>query len=176
MAILIAAVALVGVLCLLDLLLTFGVIRRLREHTALLAGPRDLSPVVGLGAGERPGVFSAVTASGEVVTGTARLRVVGFFSSSCAACPERVPSFVEYLRRHRVERENALAVIQGSHGAPSYLDQIAEVALVCVEPADGEVGRAFKVTGFPAFCLLDTDGTVAVSGYDPSVLPVPATV
>ena len=37
MPIVIAAVTIVGVLCVLDLLLTFGVIRRLREHTAMLA-------------------------------------------------------------------------------------------------------------------------------------------
>ena len=40
MAILVAAIGLVGLLCLADLLLTFGVIRRLREHTEQLAGLR----------------------------------------------------------------------------------------------------------------------------------------
>lgn len=173
MAILTAAVAVVGGLCLLDLLLTFGVVRRLREHTVMLAG--QAPPLVGLGTGELPAGFSAVTASGEVVTGATRLRVVGFFSSGCAACPERVWPFVEYLGGHHIDRDSVLAVVQVSHGElPPYLDQIAEVALVCTEPADGQVARAFKVTGFPAFCLLDADGAVAVSGYDPSSLPAPA--
>jgi len=39
MAILSAAIVVVGLLCLADLLLTFGVIRRLREHTEQLTGP-----------------------------------------------------------------------------------------------------------------------------------------
>jgi len=43
MAILSAAVVVVGLLCLTDLLLTFGVIRRLREHTEQLAGFRGVS-------------------------------------------------------------------------------------------------------------------------------------
>ena len=50
MPILIAAVVVVGGLCLLDLLLTFGVIRRLREHTSMLTGAGG-----GLRAGCRPG-------------------------------------------------------------------------------------------------------------------------
>lgn len=177
MTILIAAVAVVGVLCLLDLLLTFGVIRRLREHTALLSGLNDQPPLVGLETGELPEAFSAVTTLGEMVTGAAGIRVAGFFSSLCAACPERVPPFVEYLTGHGVGRSSVLAVVQGSRDAPPpYVDQIAEVALVCLESADGEIAKAFKVVGFPAFCLLDADGAVTVSGYDPSLLPAPAAV
>jgi hypothetical protein len=164
-------------LCLLDLLLTFGVIRRLREHTALLSVLGAPPPVLGLETGRQPGAFSAVTTSGEVVTDAARLRMVGFFSSSCSACPERVPPFVEYLSNHRLGRDSVLAVIQSGDDEPvGYLDQMAEVALVCVEPADGKVARAFEVNGFPLFFLLDADGAVAVSGYDPAMLPAPAAV
>jgi hypothetical protein len=68
--IVIAAVIVVGVLCVLDLLLTFGVIRRLKEHTAMLAerGSGSLAPpVIGLAEGERPGAFSATTADGQRV-------------------------------------------------------------------------------------------------------------
>ena len=62
MTVLVAAVALVGVLCLLDLLLTFGVIRRLREHAELitLGGVPDI-PVLGVAVGEQPAPFSATT-------------------------------------------------------------------------------------------------------------------
>jgi hypothetical protein len=38
---------------------------------------------------------------------------------------------------------------------------------------DGQVGRAFKVAGDPAFCLLSVDGAVPASGYDPTDLPEP---
>jgi hypothetical protein len=177
MAILIAAVALVGVLCLLDLLLTFGVIRRLREHTALLSGRGGQPPVLGLAKGKAPGAFSAVTASGEVVTDAAKLRMVAFFSSSCSACPERVPPFAEYASSHRLERDSVLAVIQDGAAEPvPYLDQIAGVALVCMEPVDGEVAKAFEVNGYPLFFLLDADGAVVDSGFDPAMLPEPAAV
>jgi thiol-disulfide isomerase/thioredoxin len=180
MPILIAAVAAVGGLCLLDLLLTFGVIRRLREHTSMLtgAGARGSEPpAIGLAAGKPPGLFSAVTTSGEEVTGVAGLRVVAFFSSWCSTCPERVPPFVEYLSEHRIGRDSVLAVVAADNSTPApYLEQLAEVALACVEPTGGEIATAFQVKGFPAFFLLDADGVVAVNGYDPATLPEPATV
>jgi hypothetical protein len=36
------------------------------------------------------------------------------------------------------------------------------------------VTGAFKVTGFPAFCLLGADGVLLASSYDPAMLPEPA--
>jgi thiol-disulfide isomerase/thioredoxin len=175
MAILIVAVVLVGLLCLLDLLLTFGVIRRLREHTEQLSRLVGELPVLGLATGESPGEFSAVTTTGELVTDTAKVQMVSFFSSSCSACPERVPSFISYLINNRIGRDSVLAVVEGGHDEPvPYLDQLAEVALVCVEPSDGEIAKAFEVNGYPLFFLLDADGAVAISGYDPALLPAPA--
>ncbi|HLX48340.1 MAG TPA: hypothetical protein VKS82_08405 [Streptosporangiaceae bacterium] len=164
-------------MCLLDLLLTFGVIRRLREHTGLLSAQGSTVPVLGLETGKSPATFSAVTTSGEIVTDAAQLRMVAFLSSSCSACPERVPPFVEYLSNYRLGRDSVLAVIQDGHDEPvPYLDQLAEVALVCVEPADGKVSKAFEVNGYPLFFLLDADGVVVKSTYDPAMLPAPAAV
>jgi hypothetical protein len=174
MAILIAAVALAGALCLLDLLLTFGVIRRLREHTDLLSALGGKMPVLGLEAGKSPGRFSAVTTSGELMTDAARLRMVAFLSSSCSVCPERVPPFVEYLTNYRLERDSVLAVVETEKGEPvPYLDQLAEVALVCLEPSGGKVSKAFEVDAYPLFFLMDADGAVITNGYDPAMLPAP---
>jgi hypothetical protein len=174
----IAAVAVVGGLCLLDLLLTFGVIRRLREHTSMLTaagGPAD--PPLGLSAGEFPAAFSAVNADGEPVSGAAGLRLVAFFAAWCSVCPERVPPFMEYLASHHIARDSVLVVVaDGDSAPPPYLAELAPVARICVEPGDGEIMRAFKVAGFPAFFLLDANGAVALSGYDPAALPEPATV
>jgi hypothetical protein len=178
MLVLSAAVTIVGILCLLDLLLTFGVIRRLREHTSILAaaaGPAEST--IGLASGESPGDFTAATNSGEVMTGAAGLRMVAFFSSWCSACPERVPPFLEYVITHRIGRDSVLAVVAQDSVTPApYLDRLAEVAQVCVEPSDGEIAKAFQVSGFPAFCLLDADGAITVSGYNPATLPEPVTV
>jgi|HubBroStandDraft_2_1064218.scaffolds.fasta_scaffold263043_1 thiol-disulfide isomerase/thioredoxin len=175
MPILIAAIVVVGGLCLVDLLLTLGVIRRLRVHTDMLAGARaGRPPVTGLETGQLPGAFSAVTTAGDLVSNMTGLRVVAFFSSSCPACPAMVPPFAEYVTSHHVGQDGVLAVVAGSPDAPPpYLAKLAEAAQVHIESAGGDVIRAFDVLAFPAFCLLDVDGAVVASAHDPSALPVP---
>lgn len=176
MPILIAAVAIVGFLCALDLLLTFGVIRRLREHTTMLSGQgRPAEPPQGLSVGELPAEFSATTTDDERVDGTAGLRLVAFFAAWCSVCPERVPSFLEYVSGNGIGRDSVLAVVaDGDSEAPPYLGQLADVARVSIEPTSGAVSAAFQVTSFPTFVLLDSDGAVRASGWDPTALPVPA--
>src|ERR1022692_1555422 len=171
-----AAVAVVGALCLLDLLLTFGVIRRLREHTEMLStgGMPDM-PVIGLASGEPVAAFSALALGGELLNGATGLRVAGFFSSACSACPERVGPFMEYLAGHRVARESMLSVVvTPENGLPPYADRLSEAGQVCAVQQDSDVVKAFKVSGFPAFCLLDADGALVTASYDPARLPAPA--
>ncbi|HEV2373824.1 MAG TPA: hypothetical protein VGS19_16835 [Streptosporangiaceae bacterium] len=178
MPVLITAVVAVGILCCVDLLLTFGVVRRLREHTELLAargGANDI--VVGLVAGQAPAGFSARTANGEYVSGPAGLRLVAFFSPTCPACPERVPAFTEYLASHHISPRDVLAVIEdGASEPPPYLGQLMAVAQVCAGQDSQAVTDAFEVSGYPAFCLLDAEGALMASSFDPAVLPVPAGV
>jgi hypothetical protein len=170
-----AAVSLAIVLCLVDLLLTFGVIRRLREHSELLSrygSGAASAPVIGLAEGTPPGRFTATATDGLAVHGPDGLRIAGFFSTTCPVCPERVPGFIEYLRVHRVPRDAALAVIVSpSSGPPPYLNELAVMARVCLEPPQGDVAAAFQVQGFPAFCLLDDAGTIRGAGYEVQALP-----
>jgi hypothetical protein len=183
MAVLIAAVILVGLICLADLLLTFGVIRRLREQAEQIggfgrAGWAAAPPVVGLAEGESPAAFASVTMDGEPMTGPAEIRMAAFFSSTCSACPGKVAPFVDYVRSHRLARDHMLAVVLGSADEPpAYLDDLRRVAqLVFEEPDGGTISSAFKVSGYPAFCLLDSGGAVVASGFDPAALPEPAAV
>lgn len=174
MALLAAIVIVVGVLCLLNLLLIFGVIRRLREHAEMIARAGSAGPAspLGLRAGESPGSFSALTSDGEAVPGAAGLAVVAFFSTSCSMCPERVPPFTEYLGRHGVPRESVLSVVVAHDGdASKYLESLGAVSRVCVEQDGGAVGSAFKVNGFPVFCLLGADGSLVASKVNPAALP-----
>ena len=173
MAILGAAIVVVGLLCLTDLLLTFGVIRRLREHTEKLAGMHSQDPPVSdLAIGEAPAPFTASGIDGDSLTGPAGLRMVAFFSAGCSACPERVPAFLRYMRENQIARDSAMAVVISSQPEPvSYQQDIAEVAPVCVEPLDGGLVNAFKVRGFPTFCLLDGAGSVVAFSHEPTALP-----
>jgi len=175
MTVLICVVVIVGALCLTDLLLTLGVIRRLREHTAMFARmQRDELGVTSLADGEFPEPFTATNAEGVNVTGPGGLSIVAFFSTTCPICPVRVPAFVDYVRTHPAGRHEVLAVVTGEpDGWLSYLADLAEVAQVCTEELGGPISRAFAVQGFPAFVVLDADGAIRASGHDPAGLPTP---
>lgn len=173
MDILTVAVVAVGILCMLDLLLTFGVIRRLREHAQLIESLRmpDV-PLTGLVSGEHVASFSVAAIDGNLVAGPSGLRVAGFFSSSCSSCLERVGPFLDYLAAHQVAPEQALSVVVGrKDDRPPYVGRLAQVSRVCAEQDDGDVSKAFKVRGFPLFFVLDPDQAVVGTSYDPAALP-----
>ncbi|MYS85577.1 TlpA family protein disulfide reductase [Embleya scabrispora] len=176
MPFLIAAVVLVTVLCLLNLVLTFGVIRKLRaqgEHGHGAQNDVDISDLV-LPVGSTAPAFTAVTTAGETVSrdglGAA---LFGFFSPNCRACRERLPQFVEAARKAGGSRR-VLAVVHGDEAETrEQVAALAAVAQVVVEPTDGPLGRGFAVTGYPVFGLLAADGTITASGFDPKALSAP---
>lgn len=175
MAYLIAFVVLVGIVCCVNLLLMFGVVRRLREHADVLArAPRvvDNDPPVPIGS--VVGEFTVTAAGGEIVmrdsldSGT----IVGFFSPGCAPCEELLPRFVEYAASEGVGRRVVAVLAASDAEAGEMLAQLAPVARVVVEGAfGGPVSTAFGVRGYPALCVVDGDRTVIASGSTMDALP-----
>ncbi|MEU1375407.1 TlpA disulfide reductase family protein [Streptomyces triculaminicus] len=164
MPVLIAAVVLVGLLCTLDLVLTLGVIKRLREHTAMLTkvadgGAPGRPPVIKVG--EQVGEFSAVSADGEALTRTSLSgdTLVAFFSPNCGPCHEMLPKFVEYARNVPGGREQVLAVVVGTADrARGQVAELGPVARVVVqEGSDTTVTDAFQVFGFPTLLQVTAD-------------------
>ncbi|GAA2590071.1 hypothetical protein SMC26_20370 [Actinomadura fulvescens] len=162
MAFLLALVVFVGLLCTVDLLLTVGVIRRLREHTELLAARNE--PPGGLPVGSAVGEFTAVDTDGRAVTreslddGT----LVGFFSPGCAPCEEIKPRFAEAAGTDGGRR--ALAVVSGPGGRET-AEGLSAVARVIVEDdPGGPVCAAFQVQAFPTLYRLGPGGRVTATG------------
>jgi thiol-disulfide isomerase/thioredoxin len=171
------AVAIVGVLCLLNLAIMVGVIRRLREHTAHLEklleaiGPQDVMAAVGTRAGD----FAATTVSGESVSSSdlADGTLVGFFSPGCGGCTEQMPRFTEYAEAAG-DRQRVIAVIvadDGDAGTAFDLAKLGTVAQLVVEQSHGAMSKAFQVQGYPALCLVDHDRMITASGPDISMFP-----
>lgn len=167
----IMAIVLVGLLTAANMLLVFGVIRRLRQHTTEIAklGKQDASAWgdVAASPGTEVTQFAATDDAGspvgaEVLTGR---RLVGFFSPDCEPCKERLPDFLHAASQRPGGRDEVLAVIVASQSeAASLLGQLSPVARVVVEQVEGAVQRAFGVKGFPAFVLID-DGQVVASDF-----------
>jgi hypothetical protein len=163
---------LVGAIAIVNLLLTVGVIRRLRQHTELIsANQPQLAPDLMVGVGESPDDFSVLATDGQPVTREllADGQLVGFFSPTCEPCKELAPRFVERAARVPADRARALAVVVGHPDeVGDMVTRFEPVARVVVEPGPeaGTVTNAFKVKGFPAVCTLDGTGTVVATGLD----------
>jgi hypothetical protein len=184
MALLVAAVTVVGALGVVNLIFSLGVIRRLREHTELLdrltAGGGAQGDSVMLPPGETVADFVATTMDGERVSRGELVgsTLVGFFSPDCEPCKERLPQFVDHAEHHPGGRRQVLAVIvaQDEDTARPVAAELASVARVVRDVGAGPVPRAFGVQGFPAFALVEPGGMVRASGYELSALAEPAVV
>ncbi|MCW6004250.1 redoxin domain-containing protein [Micromonospora sp. CPCC 205371] len=180
----VAAIVVLTALVLLNLLLTFGVIRRLREHSEQLAAnaPTRTIPV-----GATVPEFSATSERGVVVS-TATLRgdgaLVVFMAPDCAACTEQLPAVRERLATAVGGPAAVLVVFTRLRAATDPNDKSAaelaeslgvagSAALIVHEPLDGTLQTTFQVAAFPAFYLVDPDGKVAAASNGIADLPVP---
>lgn len=157
---LIAAVVLIGLLCMVNMLLTIGVIRRLRRESS------PSMPAEGLLPGERVPEFAAMTTSGEPISGEllGAPALVGFFSQGCQPCKDLLPLFVE---RARGTSDGVLAVVVAGPGENPEADveRLAQVAQVVKEVPQGPLQRAFKVSGYPTVITIGAGDTVVSSGH-----------
>jgi cytochrome oxidase Cu insertion factor (SCO1/SenC/PrrC family) len=161
----VATLVLLGLLCALNLLLTVGILRRMRAQST--AGPGSL---FALRPGSAVGEFAVTTADGEPLTAATLTGTVAFFSADCPACHDTLPDFLAYAREQG--RDNVLAVVGG--GDPDTVRALAEVARVV--PADldgGPVAAAFRNTWTPALYVVAGGRVVATAGRVHE-LPVPA--
>jgi hypothetical protein len=177
-----AAVVLVGTLCILDMLMTFGVVRRLREYGARLdelAPPRDAAAGRAI-AGELPppdhtvGDFVATTTDGRSISpGVLPAGYVAvFLAADCVSCRQRVPRIRKWAATQ--DRDRVLVLIDGQASDPADLVSVLEpVANVVVEAIGTPTTEAFAVTTFPSFCVVG-DGKVVLASMDFGQLPATA--
>ena len=100
----VASDLLLGALGLVNLVLLLGVVRRLNEHTRVLAQTLAAAdPVPVMLTGNTVGDFAVSTVDGELVdrAGLDSFTLVGFVSTGCPACAESLPAFLDRAGRFR---------------------------------------------------------------------------
>ncbi|MEU7134936.1 hypothetical protein [Streptomyces sp. NPDC046261] len=169
---------LVGALCLLDLLLTVGLIRRLRAQPAPRTAADRFADDGMLPPGALVGAFETRTVDGrplhsrDLGTGT----VVVFLSPGCPPCHEQLPRVAAALGAAPARR--AVAVVAGGADGDAETEQMLKelgpVARVVHESGTGPVTEAFAVRGFPAMCRVRAAGDeLVVEAVGEHVLPAP---
>jgi redoxin len=172
-----ALVAVVGIVTVLNLLLLFGVIRRLKEHDQAIAQlPRgSAGPAESMRApGSEIDEFTAVSTDDVPVTKASLTgeTMVGFFSVSCAPCVESAPKFAAHVTGGK---DNVLAIViaDDDEDPAAMVGVLGDSARVVVEGYDGPIATAFGVTAFPTYAVI-ADGKITASALDFTTLPVPA--
>jgi len=165
-------VVLLGLLCCLNLAMTLALVRRQR-----LEAERASQDAVRLPPGVPAPEFSAVTVTGSAITrsGLAGARsVVAFLAANCPPCHEQVPEFAAYARSVPGGASQVLAVVVGGTDAETaqLAGDLEGAASVALESVAGPLQKAFSVTGFPTFYVLDETGRIQVSA--PTMRGVPA--
>jgi thiol-disulfide isomerase/thioredoxin len=159
MPVVIAALVFVGVLCILDLVLSVGVIKRLREQAEILNRNGRSDPSVAVGMGDEVGEFSALSEDGEPVDHEGLRRgdtLVAFFSPTCRPCQEELPKFVDFAASFPGGREMVLATVVGEpETAAEMLERLRPVARVVHESTnEGPVSSAFALKAFPVVLVV----------------------
>jgi thiol-disulfide isomerase/thioredoxin len=172
---LIAAVILLSLFSIGHMLVTLGLVRRMRTMAAE-AGSAPAAPPT-LAVGESPAEFAVTAESGRSFerSGLSGGRnLIGFFSTTCEPCVENAPRFAEYARSFEPGR--VLAVVQdGEPGAArAFAEQHLPGVEVVVETMNGPAARAFGVEAFPTMYVLDSEGRVEHFAFTTSRLPQPA--
>ena len=157
MPFLIAAVVLVGAIATLNLLLTVGVIRRLREHTTQLANVGSGGMPPGPGVGDEINEF-ATTAIDETPVSDKDLSnfaLVSVMSPGCGPCEEKLPKLVALLEEGHLQKKSVLAVIAGNEeDAVPMITALRDLAVVVRE--DSGTGAVQDATGIRSYPTMFT--------------------
>ncbi|WP_117213629.1 hypothetical protein [Allorhizocola rhizosphaerae] len=157
------AVALVGAVGVLNLLLTFGVIRRMRQDGTAGNAPAPPAPIAPAGTQVAAALESArIAVPGETL--------FGFFSPGCSFCEEQLPEFAGRAREHG----RVVSVVFDPLGeGTNLISELTAVSRVVVETRpDGGLMQAFQAKGYPSYCVV-RDGVIASVVGKASDLPRP---
>jgi len=163
-SVVLAVTCLVGVIGLLNLILIFGVIGRVRVlqeavQTGVLRDPALPAP------GDAVGAFQVTTEDGKPLSEAAvggDEALVGFFTPGCQPCTD--------LRAQLLRQPPALpfiAFVEGTSDDPEVqklTQSLRRLGPVAVTQSGDAVMRAFKPAGFPTL-IRTAKGSVAAAGH-----------
>ncbi|MEV4109852.1 redoxin family protein [Nonomuraea sp. NPDC049695] len=177
----VVALCLLGALVLLNLLLTLGLVRRMRHQDELIAETRHKgqhrSPS-GLPNDVPVPEFATVTVEGQDLTRswlTDGTTAVGFIAGDCPSCEAQLHAFVDLLKQRRKEENKSLVVLVEVPGMlpeteKELVGTFDGLATMTKESLGGTLQTAFRVRAYPAFFLIDAEGVVVSSGNTPDIL------
>jgi hypothetical protein len=161
-----AAVVVLAALLLVDLVLTFAIIRRLREIETKLID-MNTPPESGLPVGEPMPEFAAAdgTVSRADLAGGPAL--IGFFSAGCRHCPAQAEELADRAEELTAQGVRLVSFLSVGDGAVDELSPtLRKAGPLVTEPEPSLVAAAFQESATPAFVLFGADGRLTARGHD----------
>lgn len=162
----------IAIFCVLNLLLTYGVIRRLRLHSERLA--RQETAFKPSRMAVRSTFVAKAVGGREISYDTLRgSRVVAFLSPGCRPCEELLPKLARAIKTSGVSPDQVFAVIssgEDGEGEDAYLERLAPISTVVSRDQASIVAAAFGVRGYPFICSVSRDGSLTDLGRDERTL------
>lgn len=164
---LVAIVVLLALLVVANMLLTWGVLRRLRtlqaQVDAGVGGPVEN----GLHPGDEAPDFSALTPAGDAVTRDEVVRgetVLIFLSPHCEACETHLPA-VRELGRAGSGSPAALAVVDGTREESGHLMEglRGDVPVLFAPRESTDMLERYQVNAYPSSYVVGADGRITAS-------------
>jgi hypothetical protein len=167
---LVAIVVLLAVLVVANMLLTWGMLRRLRTLQEQVAAGSVPAPENGLYPGDEAPDFSALTPAGDTVTRDEVVRgetVLVFLSPHCEACETHLPS-VRELGRGADGSPAALAVIDGTREESGHLmtGLQGDVPVLFAPRGTTDLLERYQVNTYPSSYVVGADGRITASHLD----------
>ena len=163
------------VMLIVVLVFLWGVVRRLRQFDERLSRvDAPFAPTLAPGTPapefELETVDGAPLRSAELFSGTT---VLGFLSSTCAACATHVPAIRDYVATQQPPGLTLVAAVAAdSADDQSLIDGLADVVrVVRVGPSDDSLVQRYEVSTFPSYYVIDDRGIVAAVHYSVEELP-----
>jgi thiol-disulfide isomerase/thioredoxin len=154
-------------LCVVNLILLLGLVRRVNRLGERSGAPAAESPEPAVG--DRVGQFAATTTGGERIdtAGLTGRTLVGFFAAGCPPCERLLPHFVANAEGFPGGRRQVLAIVVAKKGDPGEVAaRLERIARVIVEPGRGPASRAFGVDAFPSVCQTE-NGRIVATNFEP---------
>lgn len=172
-----AVMAVVGPVSLLNLILAFAIVRRLRiiEENQGSHSSNSLPGV--LPVGSKAPSFAAATTTGETIESTGlsgKMVLIGFFSGTCAPCRDHLPEFTKLADSVAGPGYASIAVVRGDDDAVADLMELVGTSVTVIrEPEGGPVGEAFTIKTYPSMYLINDAGTIVSAAHIAHQLSVP---
>ncbi|QIS15136.1 redoxin domain-containing protein [Nocardia arthritidis] len=167
-------VVVLSIITALNLLVTYGLVRRIRVHSDLLEELVGATTARALPVGTPIPAFTthAIDGSRLADTDLRHPAAIALFAVDCPHCRTNLPDFIAYIQGAGYARDHVLAMVTTRDATDPMVEMLTPTTtLVCEPNSEGAVATAFGIQAYPTFYLTDDNGVITAATHAVRQLP-----